>query len=130
MEQHTLHEAKDRQKDKSIFLVAVDARMSQVYWAIYETNQATVELVGKEQLGMPNEVKMPENNKNDKIGGIGDGFELYKEIFVMLSEGRPIFVSASKYPSAEALLELAKVKFSRGEWVAASCATPIYLERG
>lgn len=129
LEQHTLPVLADKQNELSTFLVAVDARMNQVYWAVYGLNKAIVELIGKEQLLMPNEVKMPQHNKNDKMCGVGDGWEAYKGSFMMLKEGKPISIYASHYPSAKALLALARAKFNRGEWVTASCATPIYLER-
>lgn len=114
--------------EKPTMLVAVDARMSQLYWAVYAMNEAdTVELMGKEQLTLPSEVKIPEND--DKMCGIGNGWEMYKETFVMPLRNKPMKTYASQFPSAKALLQLAKEKFGRGEWVAASSATPSYLER-
>jgi tRNA threonylcarbamoyladenosine biosynthesis protein TsaB len=125
LEQHTASLDKIHSELRFNYLVAVDARMGKIYWAVYEnTISGTVELIGQEQLALPTEVKMP---KNDKMCGVGEGWEIYKDTLIMLTKNQPITIFASQKPKAKALLQLAKTKFDRGEWIAASRAIPVYL---
>lgn len=108
--------------------VAIDARMNQVYWAIYKVNeQGYVSLMGKEAVNLPHEVNLPENIKIQDCCGIGDGFEKYEKIWVDQMNGSPSAVHGKQLPSAQAMLKLAKIKFDKGEVMTSHEALPIYL---
>lgn len=98
-------------------LVAIDARSELIYWALYETNASgCMELKGKEQLSKPEDIKTPDNTI---WYGAGDGWGKLT--------GKAKAVNTAALPDAQALLQLAKVKFERGDWVTPFEAIPVYL---
>jgi tRNA threonylcarbamoyladenosine biosynthesis protein TsaB len=106
-------------------MVAIDARMGQVYWALYKTSQNdNVELIGQEIVCHPNELSMPEDHG---WSAIGDGWDTYKQSLEIRLGHKPKIIYQSQLPSALALLHLGRAKFQRGEWVTASKAVPVYL---
>ena len=118
-------------------LVALDARMQETYWAIYELGKhGRVELVEEEQACAPKKVTIPESISRilrDSDGkkldwcGVGDGWEKYREALVMRLGFEPQAINASQLPTAIAILELAKGKLDQGDWITAADAVPAYL---
>ena len=108
------------------FLVAVDARTEQIYWAIYAANaEGRVVLQGEERACRPQVVPLPTSTNGS---GIGDGWGKYEEQLKQRLGFVPLVLNASQLPTAEALLALAKVKFDQGEGlIAPSEAIPVYL---
>lgn len=103
----------------SRMLVAVDARMDQVYFAEYEIGQSgIVELIGEEKLCYPADLVI---NKTDEWCGVGDGF-------AKLSI-QPANIYSTVSHQALALLPLALKKFEKSQCVAAAAALPSYLRR-
>ncbi|RDI46067.1 tRNA threonylcarbamoyladenosine biosynthesis protein TsaB [Aquicella lusitana] len=108
-------------------LVALDARMGQVYWAAYEAGQeGRVQLIHQEQLCAPDEVDLPTQLHTEQWYGVGDGWEKYGKIMSTALKFEPAVVE-SQLPSARAMLELAEIKLQRGEYVTAGQALPAYL---
>ena len=106
-------------------LVAVDARMEQIYWAVYEVGQTgCVELIGQEVLCKPEEIDLPEGSD---WCGVGDGWEKYSENLSTRLGYQPEPLYTTQLPTAQAILQLAKLKFDKCQWIAASLATPTYL---
>lgn len=106
-------------------LVAVDARMDQLYWATYKaTNTGYMELMGQEQLCLPRDINVPEG-KN--WCGVGDGWEKYKEGLIQRLDFKMDTLYPSQLPTAHALLQLAKIEFELGHLFAVSDAVPVYL---
>jgi len=104
-------------------LVALDARMDQVYWAVYQTNaHGIVELFGEEQVLFPDQTII--NNKCLDWYGVGDGWDRYQTI---LSKHGARRIAKEQQPDARALLSLAKIKLKNGDWVASCDAIPVYL---
>lgn len=107
-------------------LVALDARMGQIYWAIYKViENESVALQGEEQLIKPDNlsISIPEG----AWSGIGDAWASYKEILVKSLGFQPSNIIPDQLPNAAALLKLANIKFAQGEWVSPSAALPNYL---
>ncbi len=106
-------------------LVALDARMEQVYWARYEVNAAGLaELADKEVLCVPEAVPVPPSHT---WYGVGDGWEKYEDK-ITTRLGFPLqAIHSAQLPTANALLALAKVKWEQGSWVRAAEAVPTYL---
>jgi len=106
-------------------LVAVDARMDQIYWASYEVrNKGSVELVNQEWLCRPENVCIPEMND---WCGVGDGWGIYAQALTSRSGFTLQSIYSSQLPSAQAILQLARVKYDKNEWITASEAIPVYL---
>lgn len=106
-------------------LVALDARMNQVYWAAYKVNeQGLVELQGEEQVCLPQEIKA---SQPGVWYGLGDGWNKYQQELVSQLAFEPAAIKIKQLPTAEGVLALAKNKFERGEWVEPAGALPVYL---
>lgn len=125
-------------------LVAIDARMQKVYWAIYRANNlGFVELIGNEDVYNP-KIKALENEKQisapfqhvdlniDSLQGetwvgIGDGWELYAESITKRLGFEPCVIYPQQQLKASALFAIAKGKISKGEWLSPKEALPVYL---
>lgn len=117
------------EKQQERCLVAVDARMAKIYWAMYQCNQnGLMELIEREEIMAPHLLKLNHAIDVTKWCGIGDGWEKYAEILSQQLMGKPNVILASLLPSAEALLMLAAVKFKNKDWVSAEDASPVYLQ--
>ena len=100
-------------------LVAMDARISEVYWGTYEVNTAgLVELQGEEVVCQPAKIVFP---ADADWYGVGNGWDMYELAF------EPLAVDTARFPMASAILALARDKYSRREWVAPEDALPVYL---
>jgi len=125
-------------------LAAIDARMEQVYWGVYEsTQEGNVALIGEELLCSPKEVSLPvkrdcskdvKGNIRDCSAetpgdwyGVGDGWSKYTDDLTARLGLRPREIDASLLPTAKAVLQLARVKFDKSQWITAKDAFPFYL---
>lgn len=102
-------------------LVAVDARIQEVYWAAYQLNQnGIMSLVGSEIVCAPNEVVIP----HDKDWfGAGNAWEVYAGQIPF----KPLAVDSTRMPMASAIIPLAKLKYLNKEWLNPASAIPVYL---
>lgn len=108
-------------------LVAVDARVGQIYWAAYSVNNSgVVSCAVNDQIGTPNSIELP--NISINWCGVGDAWELYQEQLT----GKLGFFPHNVYPhclaTAHAILTLAEHRIQQGEkGVNANEAYPVYL---
>lgn len=116
------------EQQQTHLLVSLDARMDQVYWARYQVDQNSLaELVGKERLCAPGEVKIEKASMDIKWFAVGDGWEKYRAELIESIGFQPEILTSPLFPTAEAVLRLAKPKFNKGECVTAATAMPAYL---
>src|SRR3990167_2518224 len=109
----------------SSFLVAEDARMSEVYWAAYQINaEGEVELMGKEETIRPKNVTIVGDST---WCALGDGWAAYEKALVSRLGFKPRLIKASQLPTANAVALLAKPVYASGGAVPASLALPTYL---
>lgn len=102
-------------------VVAIDARIQEVYWALYQINAAGLaELIGKEIVCPPQQVLPPADGLWQ---GVGNAWEVYRDQLPVLS----LAPDPTRLPSAAAIARLAKGKYLKKEWIKASEATPVYL---
>lgn len=105
-------------------LPCIDARMREVYYALYQVDQdAVVQLIGDEHVISPSSIEIEIGN--DCVGA-GSGWKAYAEI---LSTQCPKIIEydAEAFPQAEYIARLGKYHFERGHTVAATQALPVYL---
>jgi tRNA threonylcarbamoyladenosine biosynthesis protein TsaB len=106
-------------------LVASDARMKQLYWAIYQVNKhGLVDLEGQEEIGTPATLTRPAATNGY---GVGDGWSSYQEELIQHLEFTPMAINCTLLPTARAILALAKRKLAVGEFVSPAEALPVYL---
>jgi tRNA threonylcarbamoyladenosine biosynthesis protein TsaB len=103
-------------------LVCMDARMLEVYWALYRvTVDGLVELVGDEQVSSPSSVKV---NAASLAVGAGTGWRAYPPLL----DGYPgLQIDDSMLPRALEIAQLGLVEFGANRATKAALAQPIYL---
>jgi tRNA threonylcarbamoyladenosine biosynthesis protein TsaB len=105
-------------------LVAVDARMEQIYWGAYQVESSLVLPVFPEEIVTPDAVlSIPEGGWN----AVGDGWRVYGAELIARMGREPMQMDVSGLPTAEAILVLAKERYKRKDWVGAAEALPVYL---
>lgn len=103
-------------------LVAVDARMQEVYWGTYVINsKGLAELIGEEMINSPNNIPFFEDQS---WSGVGNGWEVYRERISHL----PQKMDATILPTATAILALAGEKWlNKEDLLKPEEALPTYL---
>lgn len=106
-------------------LVAVDARIHEIYWGAYQADSAgLVNLIGKESLCLPEAVKdIPVSDWY----GVGSGWALYQDSLVKNLGFAPLMIDSGQLPTAAGVARLAALKYQKQQWVSAEEAQPVYL---
>lgn len=109
-------------------LVALDARMHEVYYAAFEKRvadrKASWHAVLPAACVAPDEVEIP---PGDGWLGCGSGFSVYRDRIGPRLQGVLARVAADVRPSAVAVARLAAPRLAAGEGVDAALATPHYI---
>lgn len=104
-------------------LAAIDARMGEIYWGIYQAGEDNLmQLAGQECVSPAAGIPLPDNGT---WHGAGSGWAdpVLRARAAHLLE----ICAADRYPQARALIPLALAAWARGETVAAEQAQPVYL---
>ncbi len=101
---------------------AIDARMSEVYFAVYERREQQVVEVVSERVCSPADAAKHLKNVNFEIAGTG--WQAYPELTLLLPDSAAINVL---YPAAEFMLPLALEAVSAHATVSAAEVSPVYL---
>ncbi len=114
-----------RQAGATQVLAALDARMQEVYWGTFQTDeQGLMSPVGAEAVCAPGSVSRPEGSHWQAAG---DGWSSYREALVERLGFEPEACLASLKPQAADVAVLGAAKFIAGEIVPPDQAVPIYL---
>lgn len=119
-----LSQAAYHAQQASQVLSCIDARMQEVYVALFELGDHEImQVVGDEQVIKPSLIEV---DINESCFGVGTGWQAYAEI---LSErcGKGISYDANALPQAEFVAKLGKHYFAQGKFVSAVEALPVYL---
>ncbi len=109
---------------ETLAFTAMDARMSEIFWGVYEKNSAGyAQLVNKEMVTPATEIQFP-----IRTGvGIGTGFSLYsKELTQALGELLQRY-EADNLPRASAIAQLGAFGLKNNQGVPVELAQPTYL---
>lgn len=116
----------DEQPGCQTVLVCNDARMQEVYWGVYQRDEAGLaQLLGAEHVSPPQEVQLPEAAKSPVHGG-GRGFKAYPELAQRFA-GRLEAIHDDVTPRAAEIVKLAAVEWQAGRTLSAEQAIPVYL---
>lgn len=111
--------------DHEQVLVAVDARMDEVYWGAFRRNPAgLVELCGEEAVLAPDQVSFPTEGE---WFGVGSGWEVYEARLGGHGGARLLGHESEALPRAQAVALLGLAGFAAGQAVSAEEALPVYL---
>lgn len=106
-------------------LVALDARMNEVYWGLFQPGQgAAPQALNQEQVAAPAEVvrELGEFDFPQGFDAVGQGWH-YPELQALA----PGALTQEWYPKAEDVARIALEAHSRGEGLPAHQAQPVYL---
>lgn len=101
-------------------LAAIDARMGQVYWGLFEQTEESITLQGELGLCGPQAIAGVSQN----IIGVGSGWDAY--VAVLTPQLRPTKVIEERFPLAINGLRMG-LELPKGKWLTASALTPLYL---
>lgn len=118
-------DAFDEATDAGFAFPCIDARMSEVYWAVYRRNELNLaSLVGEENVIPAEKICFPDDISGV---GIGSGFETYQTVLTEKLEFRLAHIIKNRFPKASCIARLAVERFLRGEGVLPQAAQPVYL---
>jgi tRNA threonylcarbamoyladenosine biosynthesis protein TsaB len=112
------------QTQENLAFVAMDARMNEIYWGVYQRNNyGYAELIGKEVVTHASNIEFP-----DVSGvGIGSGWKVYNQELLTRLSRRVIRYEADNLPRARAVARLGVEGFKQGLAVPVEHAMPVYL---
>jgi len=117
----TAQSSKDR--GISTALVALDARMSEVFTGLFRLNEnGVMRLDGEEKVCSPEQVQIPDESE---IYALGIGFDRYPQLYEKASSLAGI--RPDTWPSANSVMELARDWLLTNEALPAAMAQPVYL---
>ncbi len=106
-------------------VVALDARMGEIYHAAYEKRDADIwETISEATVCLPNHA--PSLTGNGWIG-CGSGFDVHHKELTKHYSGQINHINHGLYPHAREVAQLAARKFSNGSVVDPAHAAPIYI---
>lgn len=107
--------------------VALDARMGEVYWGVYQKDaNSGVRLLGEEAVLAADAIEF-ELSVPDQSAGIGSGWGSYAEILGEGLKGCVKQIAPEIYPRASSVAVLAQQEFRQGLALPPKMALPIYL---
>jgi len=109
-------------------IVAIDARMGEVYWAEYKNIGDQVKLIGEEQLSEPSIMfeKAKTLLQSNSIIFIGSGWDEYIKDFENQEINSFVHIK-QKFPDAAEISKLALDLFKKGEHQSVEDTQPVYL---
>lgn len=112
------------QTQENLAFVAMDARMDEIYWGVYQRNaDGYAELIGKETVTPVSEIEFP-----DVSGvGIGSGWKVYRQELLSRLSHCVLRYESDNLPRARAVARLGVEGFKQGLAVAVEQAMPVYL---
>jgi len=111
--------------DAGRILVAIDARMQQVYWGVYSRNaRGLAELLQPEVVISPEAVPLPEGQG---WVGAGTGWDSYAEALTARLGGLIERWAPAEVPHARHLAVLAAAAYQDGRALSADQAQPVYV---
>ena len=118
-------QAVNKNKRITTVLPAIDARMQEIYWALYTPGAGgIVELAGQERVQDPYKSDL-ESKVVDY--GLGSGWQAYKEVLQQKTQLPADRVDATALPRASITIQLGKAGFLQQNFVSAADALPVYL---
>lgn len=113
--------------EAGFILSTLDARMDEVYWAVYKVENGTIFALTEEQVTAPSAVVLPE--EVSQCVAIGPGLNYLDQLNSLVQNGLGRVLS-DQYPQAESMLNMAVSALERGDQVPPEEALPVYVREG
>ena len=104
-------------------VAGIDARMGQIYWGNYFKDEQGIGRKGELGVSNPSEI----NSGGEKSILVGNAWQEYWDKLDPGFKKRSEHLRGIVYPSASAILQLAKIKFANGDCVLPAEFTPEYV---
>ncbi len=109
----------------SYVLPILDARMEEVYWALFKYQGSVLTRVSQDSLTSPEDVAS--SFSGSPLAVVGDGWHYLDEIDVDMIPIRPTTVDLTLLPEAEDILDLALPRVMAGQACSVDSVSPVYL---
>ncbi|MBN9131926.1 MAG: tRNA (adenosine(37)-N6)-threonylcarbamoyltransferase complex dimerization subunit type 1 TsaB [Nitrosospira multiformis] len=119
-------EALAQQAGGTRVIVALDARMQEIYHAAYRKVLDEWQAVSEPTLCLPQDAPPIQIQEQDWTG-CGSGFDMYPEVLRSRYEGYLNHIIRGVRPDARAIVQLAAPRFARGQGVDPADAAPLYI---
>ncbi|SEI54426.1 tRNA threonylcarbamoyladenosine biosynthesis protein TsaB [Allopseudospirillum japonicum] len=106
--------------------VALDARMGEVYWGLYQIQEHSLQTLVPAQVCPPDQVQWPQAYQDQDWVGVGSGWQ-NAQAFSPWIQGQMQQLYPDADLKAQAILALAEQAWARGEGMAAAQAQPFYI---
>lgn len=111
--------------DKSDYLFsAIDARMGEIYWGLFQSDGNIVTAISGESVSKPELASAPADKS---WFGVGSGWNTYHETLCRVNQSSLVGMNKDAYPDARDIIPLAIQDFEHGKAVSAEQAQPVYL---
>lgn len=107
-----------------VVVPVIDARKSEVFWAMYRQVPGGVQQVTPPTVGPIDDLVADLLARSQEVLCVGDGAERYRDTIL---DGYHCEISGPVHPSPGALVQLAHARALREEWVRPDEIEPIYL---
>lgn len=105
--------------------VAVDARMQEVYWGLYQRDsQFHMQLCEQERVCQPGQINSP--NRGEWYAA-GTGWDTFKEELTLAFRPKLLGIRTDAFPLAADIAELATAPLAAGKTIDVMHAAPVYL---
>jgi len=111
-----------------LIVSAIDARRSEVYYALYRQVPGGIQRLGEHAVGSPEELASQLSVRREEMLLVGDGIHRYRDLFVDVPKVE-IADAGLSYPSPASLVQLAHARALREEFQPATEVEPIYLRK-
>ena len=111
-----------------LIVAAIDARRSELYYALYRQVPGGVQRLGEHRVGSPDELVSQLSALRDELLLVGDGIGRYRELFETLPKVEIADLGLA-HPSAASLVQLAHAQALREEFHQPTELEPIYLRK-
>lgn len=119
----TLAHAAWRTQQQQQILSLIDARMGEVYWAVYRYTDQQLQLLGEEQVSPVAGISLPDENYH----ACGSGWDSYQQELTGQCGVKITSFEAGCFPHAQDVVILAVSHFQQGRTVSAEQALPVYI---
>ncbi len=114
----------DNYEHSDCVFTAMDARMGEIFWGVYHTNQhGCTELIGEEAVTLADNIIFP---KKQGVG-LGSGWAVYQQQMSESLGDLLLAVEANHLPRASVIADLGVIGFKNNQAVNADLAMPVYL---
>ncbi len=109
-------------------IVALDARMDEVYWGAYHVENGLPVLIGEERVDAPANICLPDQamSIDAEWVGAGSGWNYLQDMSEQVQQS-VCTLDTDLYPTAENMLHLALQDYRQGRSVSPELALPVYL---